>query len=353
MVEISSKSRFKQFNYFLLFLVGGVFTLSTSLVSCKAPNIPEQAANASNSTKTSTKTKVLQMGYMTAGDLLKIKGVLEKRLTPLGIKVEWSKFAAGPQLLEAMNVGSVDFGFVGETPPIFAQASGVPFVYVASSKPGTGEGTAVVVDKDSPIKTIADLKGKGLAFQRATAQQYFVIKVLEEAGLKLSDIKHINLTPLETRAAFERKSVDAAVIGDPHLALFQKTSSIRVIRDGKGITTQGGYWLGSRNFVKDNPEVVKIILEEVNTIGKWAEANPREVATLISPEAKIDVPTLELVSKRRFYTLRPLSEEVLSGQQKIADLFYEQKFITKKINVREATLSSEEYTAVTPSEVKP
>lgn len=136
MVEISSKPRFNQFNYFLLFLVGGVFTLSTSLVSCKAPNIPEQAANASNSTKTNTQTKVLKMGYMTAGDLLKIKGVLEKRLNPLGIKVEWSKFAAGAQLLEAMNVGSVDFGFVGETPPIFAQASGVPFVYVASAKPG-------------------------------------------------------------------------------------------------------------------------------------------------------------------------------------------------------------------------
>ncbi len=353
MVATSSKSRLQPFNYFLLLLVGGIFTLSTTLVSCKAPNTPEQAANASNKTNTNAKIKVLKMGYMTAGDLLKIKGVLEKRLNPLEIKVEWSKFAAGPQLLEAMNVGSVDFGFVGETPPIFAQASGVPFVYVASGKPGTGEGTAVVVDKNSSIKTIADLKGKGLAFQRATAQQYFVIKVLEEAGLKLSDIKHINLTPLETRAAFERKSVDAAVIGDPHLALFQKTGSIRVIRDGKGITTQGGYWLGSRNFVKDNPEVVKIILEEVNSVGKWAEANPREVATLIAPEAKIDIPTLELVSKRRFYTLRPLSQEVLSGQQKIADLFYEQKFITKKINVREATLSSEQYAAVTPSEIKP
>ncbi|MEH1901072.1 MAG: aliphatic sulfonate ABC transporter substrate-binding protein [Nostoc sp.] len=349
MVEISSKSNFKLLNYFLLFLVGGVFTLSPTLVSCKAPSTPEQAANASNSTK----TKVLHMGYMTAGDLLKIKGLLEKRLTPLGISVEWSKFAAGPQLLEAMNVGSVDFGLVGETPPIFAQASGVPFVYVASSKPGTGEETAVVVDKDSPIKTIADLKGKGLAFQRATAQQYFVLKVLEEAGLKLSDIKHINLTPVETRAAFERKSVDAAVIGDPHLALFQKTGSIRIIRNGKGISTQGAYWLGSRNFVKNNPDIVKIILEEVNNVGKWAEANPRQVAELISPEAKIDVPTLELVSKRRHYTLRPLSEQVLSGQQKIADLFYEQKFITKKIHVKEATLSSEQYAAFTPLEVKP
>lgn len=333
---------------FLMFLVAGVFSLSTSLAGCSSQTTEKTAVASSN-----IKTKVLKMGYQSAGDIVKIKGVLEKRLKPLGISVEWSKFAAGPQLLEAMNVGSVDFGFVGETPPIFAQASGVPFVYVASSKPGTGEGTAVVVDKDSSIKAVADLKGKGLAFQRATAQQYFVVKVLEEAGLKLSDVKHINLTPLETRAAFERKSVEAAVIGDPHLAVFQKTGRVRVLRDGKNITTQGGYWLGARNFVKDNPELVKAILEEINNIGKWAENKPREVAELISPEAKIDVPTLELVSKRRFYTLRPLSEEVLSGQQNIADLFYEQKFITKKINVKDATLSPEQYAAFTPTDVKP
>ncbi|MFN6463848.1 MAG: aliphatic sulfonate ABC transporter substrate-binding protein [Nostoc sp. DedVER02] len=333
---------------FLMFLVAGVFTLSTSLVGCSSQTTEKTAVASSN-----IKTKVLRMGYQSAGDIVKIKGVLEKRLKPLGISVEWSKFAAGPQLLEAMNVGSVDFGSVGETPPIFAQASGVPFVYVASTKPGTGEGTAVVVDKDSSIKTVADLKGKGLAFQRATAQQYFVVKVLKEAGLKLSDVKHINLTPLETRAAFERKSVEAAVVGDPHLAVFQKTARVRILRDGKNITTQGGYWLGSRTFVKDNPELVKAILEEINNIGKWAENNPKEVAELISPEAKIDVPTLELVSKRRRYTLRPLSEEVLSGQQTIADLFYEQKFITKKINVRDAILSAEQYAAFTPTDVKP
>ncbi len=333
---------------FLMFLAAGVFTLSTSLVGCSSQTT-EKTAVASNNIK----TKVLKMGYQTAGDIVKVKGVLEKRLKPLGISVEWSKFAAGPQLLEAMNVGSVDFGFVGETPPIFAQASSVPFVYVASSKPGTGEGTAVVVEKDSSIKTVADLKGKGLAFQRATAQQYFVVKVLEEAGLKLSDVKHINLTPLETRAAFERKSVEAAVIGDPHLAVFQKTGRVRILRNGKNITTQGGYWLGSRNFVQENPELVKAILEEINNIGKWAESNPREVAELISPEAKIDVLTLELVSKRRRYTLRRLSEEVLSGQQKIADLFYQQKFITKNINVKDATLSAEQYAAFTPIDVKP
>ncbi|MEH1998473.1 MAG: PhnD/SsuA/transferrin family substrate-binding protein [Nostoc sp.] len=155
---------------FLMLLMAGVFTVSTTLVSCKTPNTPEKAAIAASS---GIKTKVLRIGYMTAGDITRNRQVLEKRLNPLGINVQWAKFTAGPQLLEAMNVGSLDVGAVGETPPIFAQATGIPFVFIASTKPPTGEGTAIVVHKDSPIKTVADLKGKTLAFQRATASQYF------------------------------------------------------------------------------------------------------------------------------------------------------------------------------------
>ncbi|MEH1936509.1 MAG: aliphatic sulfonate ABC transporter substrate-binding protein [Nostoc sp.] len=335
---------------FLMLLMAGVFTLSTTLVSCKTPNTPEKAAVAASS---GIKTKVLRIGYMTAADITRNRQVLEKRLNPLGINVQWAKFTAGPQLLEAMNVGSLDVGAVGETPPIFAQATGIPFVFIASTKPTTGEGTAIVVHKDSPIKTVADLKGKTLAFQRATASQYFVVKALEEVGLKLSDVKYLNLISPETRAAFIRNSIDAGVISDPQLAEFQRTEGVRILRDGKGITTQGGYWLAARSFVKENPELVKIILEEVNNVGKWAEAHPRDVAEIIARDAKLDIPTLEKVVKRRRYTLRPISDEILSGQQKISDLFYEQKFITKKINVKDVALSPEEYTALTPPEIKP
>ncbi|MEH2378329.1 MAG: aliphatic sulfonate ABC transporter substrate-binding protein [Nostoc sp.] len=335
---------------FLMLLMAGVFTLSTTLISCKTPNTPDKAAVAASN---GIKTKVLRIGYFTTADITRNRQVLEKRLNPLGINVQWAKFTAGPQLLEAMNVGSLDVGAVGETPPIFAQATGIPFVFIASTKPPTGEGTAIVVHKDSPIKTVADLKGKTLAFQRATASQYFVVKALEEVGLKLSDVKYLNLISPETRAAFERNSIDAGVISDPQLAEFQRTVGVRILRDGKGITTQGGYWLAARSFVKENPELVKIILEEVNNVGKWAEANPREVAEIIARDAKLDIPTLEKVVKRRRYTLRPISDEILSGQQKISDLFYEQKFITKKINVKDVALSSEEYAALTPPEIKP
>ncbi|MDZ8223419.1 aliphatic sulfonate ABC transporter substrate-binding protein [Nostoc sp. ChiVER01] len=335
---------------FLILLMAGVFTLSTTLVSCKTPNTPEKTAVAASN---SIKTKVLRIGYFTAADITRSRQVLEKRLNPLGIKVEWAQFTAGPQLLEAVNVGSLDIGAVGETPPIFAQASGIPFVLLANTIPGTGEGSAIVVPEDSPIKTIADLKGKQIAFQRATASQYFVVKALQEGGLELKDVKHLNLIAPETRAALLRKSIDAAVLGDPHLAIFQKTEKVRILRNAKGLSTQGGYWIAARSFVKENPELVKIVLEEVYKLAKWSEANPREVAEIVGRDTKLDLPTLEKIVKRRRFGLRPITDKVIAGQQEISDLFYKQKFITKKINVKDVTLSPEEYAAIIPAEIKP
>lgn len=344
MIAISRRSHVK---HFLAFLVTGIF-VSTTLVGCKAPNTSEKTAVAA----TGIKAKVVRVGYFSASDITRSRGVLEKRLNPLGIRVEWSKFTAGPQLLEGVNVGSLDIGMVGETPPIFAQAAGIPFVFIASTRPGTGEGTAIVVPKDSPVKTTADLKGRNIAFQRGTASQYFVVKALQEVGLKLSDVKHLNLIATETRAALLNNSVDAAVVSDPQLAEFQRTLLIRVVRNAKGLSTQGGYWIAQRDFVKDNPKLIKTILEEVNNVGKWTDANPREVAEIIARDVKVDVDTLEKIVKRRNATLRPITNEILAGQQEISDLFYEQKIIDKPIKVKEKALSPEEYTAITPPEFK-
>ncbi|MHC5830780.1 MAG: PhnD/SsuA/transferrin family substrate-binding protein, partial [Nostoc sp.] len=104
------------------------------------------------------------------------QGVIEKRLAPQGIGVTWSQFVSGPPLLEALNVGSIDMGPTGETPPIFAQAAGTNLIYVVNTPPGNGEGSAIIVLKDSPIQTLAGLKGKKVAYSRGTAQTYFVVK---------------------------------------------------------------------------------------------------------------------------------------------------------------------------------
>src|ERR1700743_792872 len=134
--------------------------------------------------------KTVRIGYQKYGKLvlLKSKGSLEKKLKPLGYKVVWTEFPSGPPLLEALNVGSIDFGITGETPPIFAQAAGAPLVYLAYDPPAP-QGEAILVPKDSPIKSVAELRGKKVALNKGSNVHYLLVRALEDAGVKYNDIR--------------------------------------------------------------------------------------------------------------------------------------------------------------------
>jgi sulfonate transport system substrate-binding protein len=151
---------------------------------------------------------VVRIGYQKYGTLvlLKARGSLEKRLAPLHVEVKWTEFPAGPQLLEGLNVGSIDFGIAGEAPPIFAQAAGADLVYVGNEPPASA-GEAILVPRDSPIKTVAELKGKKVALNKGSNVHFLLVKMLERAGVNYKDIDTIFLTPADARAAFERGCV--------------------------------------------------------------------------------------------------------------------------------------------------
>ncbi|HCL4295845.1 TPA: ABC transporter substrate-binding protein, partial [Pseudomonas aeruginosa] len=115
----------------------------------------------------------LRIGYQKYGTLvlLKARGTLEKRLAEDGVKVQWTEFPGGPQLLEGLNVGSIDFGVTGETPPVFAQAAGADLLYVAYEPPApTSE--AILLPKDSPIRSVAELKGRKVALNKGSNVHY-------------------------------------------------------------------------------------------------------------------------------------------------------------------------------------
>jgi sulfonate transport system substrate-binding protein len=180
--------------------------------------------------------KTVRIGYQKYGTLvlLKGKGLLEEKLEKIGYTVTWTEFPAGPQLLEALNVGAVDFGTTGETPPIFAQAAGAPLIYIAHEPPAA-RGEAILVPKDSPIKTVADLKGKTVTLNKGSNVHYLLVKALEEAGLRYSDIKTSFLPPADARAAFEQGAVDAWVIWDPFQAAAEVAIEARELRNGEAL----------------------------------------------------------------------------------------------------------------------
>ncbi|MBV8156423.1 MAG: sulfonate ABC transporter substrate-binding protein [Dyella sp.] len=286
--------------------------------------------------------KILRIGYQKYGTLtlLKARGTLEKRLAPQGITVKWTEFPAGPQLLEGLNVGAIDFGTVGEAPPIFAQAAGAQLAYIGNEPPApTAE--AIVVPKNSAIKSVADLRGKRVALNKGSNVHYLLVRQLERAGVAYSEIQPVYLPPADARAAFERGAVDAWVIWDPFLAAAEKQLEARVLADGRGadgknVVSNHQFYLASRPYAQARPDVVTAILDELAQLGQWAEKHPKDAATVLVKETALDANVLDLAVSRFSYGAKPVTPEVLAEQQRIADVFHSLKLIPKPIRVADA-----------------
>ncbi|WP_431047142.1 sulfonate ABC transporter substrate-binding protein [Roseateles sp. L2-2] len=289
------------------------------------------------SAQTAAKPAEVRIGFQKYGTLtvLKAKGDLEKRLSAQGIAVKWTEFPAGPQLLEGLNVGSIDFGTVGEAPPIFAQAAGADLVYVANQPPApTAE--ALIVPKDSPIKTLADLKGKKVVLNKGSNVHYLLVKLLEKQGLKYTDINVVYLPPADARAAFERGAVDAWVIWDPFLAAAERQLGARVVADGKGVVANHQFYLAERGYAEKYPQVVQAIIEELAKLDRWSENNSAAVAALLAPQIGLDLATTEVAAARFAYGIQPITPAIAAEQQKIADAFHALKLIPKPIRIADA-----------------
>jgi sulfonate transport system substrate-binding protein len=278
--------------------------------------------------------KVVRIGYQKYGTLvlLKGKGLLEKKLETIGYTVTWTEFPAGPQLLEALNIGAVDFGTTGETPPIFAQAAGAPLVYIAHEPPAP-RGEAILVPKDSPIKTVADLKGKNVALNKGSNVHFLLVKALEEAGLQYTDIKTSFLPPADARAAFEQGAVDAWVIWDPFQAAAEVAIEARELRNGEGIVPNHQFYLGAKTFVDNHAQAVDIVIEAVAEIDEWAKTNTAAAAAELAPSVGIPEDVLAIALERQSYGVKAIDESVVKQQQSIADTFFDLGLIPKKISI--------------------
>ncbi|RQS74422.1 sulfonate ABC transporter substrate-binding protein [Burkholderia sp. Bp8963] len=279
----------------------------------------------------------LRIGFQKYGNfvVLKARGTLEKRLASQGVSVQWLEFPAGPQLLEGLNAGAIDVGTVGETPPIFAQAAGVDFVYIGNEPPAP-HGEAIVVLPDSPIRSVAQLRGKKVALNKGSNVHYLLVKALQHAGLAYTDIQPIYLTPADARAAFVQRNVDAWVIWDPYLAAAQRQLDARVIADGDGLVRNTQYYLAARKYATAQPQVLRALLDEVDAVDRWGRDHVPEVAALLSPAVGLDTTTLEIALKRTGYGVQPVTDATLAYQQNIADTFSTLKLIPGKVTVADA-----------------
>jgi sulfonate transport system substrate-binding protein len=278
--------------------------------------------------------KTVRIGFQKYGKLvlLKSKGTLEERLKTAGYKVVWTEFPSGPPLLEALNVGAIDFGNTGEAPPIFAQAAGAPIQYVAYEPPAP-KGEAILVPKDSKLTSVADLRGKKVALNKGSNVHYLLVKALEKAGVRYSEIEPVFLAPADARAAFERGAVDAWVIWDPFQAAAEAATGARTLADGTGIVSNYQFYFSSKKFLESDPRIVDLVLAQLSEVDDWAKGDIHAVAEQLAPAIRLPVPVVETALKRQAYGIKPITDSVIADQQQVADTFFTLGLLPKQIKI--------------------
>lgn len=277
-----------------------------------------------------------KIGFQKSSSLFvvaKQQQAFENALKPLGVtEVKWVEFQLGPPLLEALGAGAVDFGITGDTPPILAQAAGAQLVYTASSP---AVQNAILVPKDSPIQSVADLKGKRVAFGKGSSSHNFVVQALKKSGLGYEDINPAFLTPADAAAAFTTGSVDAWSVWDPYFAIAEAKHNARPLITTKDGLGSNSFYLANKAYADANPKIVNAVVAELGKVGDWAAAHRDELAQISADVTGIDLAAQKAAIDRYDIAVRPLSDEVIAQQQAIADTFHELKLIPKAVNVRD------------------
>jgi sulfonate transport system substrate-binding protein len=276
----------------------------------------------------------LRIGYQKSAVnlvVLKQQGVLEKRFAQA--KVQWIEFPAGPQLLEALSVGSLEFGLTGDTPPVFAQAAGKDLLYVGA-EPAKPLSSAILVPRESPVRQLADLKGKRIALQKGSSAHYLLVRAVEKAKLPWSDIQPVYLAPADARAAFERRSVDAWAIWDPFYAAAEIALHPRVLATGKDLSSNNSFYLASRAFATQHAQALIDLLDELARADRFVQADRPAAIKLVADFSGLDAGVVStFIARRPPSPVGFVTPAIAADQQRVADAFLHLGLIPKPVRV--------------------
>lgn len=311
----------------------GITALSLALSACqKSESSQTQAATQNKAESVDT----LSIGYQKSS--LNLLVARQQKLFEQEFphaKIEWKEFPAGPQMLEALAVGAVDFGAVGNTPPIFAQAAGKDLSYVGYELvPANSQ--ALLIPKSSGIQSIQALKGKRIAVQKGSSAHELLAKVLQKAGLSWQDIQPIWLPPADARAAFDKQSIDAWAIWEPYLSAAEQDAHAKVLIDGTAFPKTYSFYIGNPKFIAAHPQATAQFLHGLNQADQWVLKNQPQALTVYTQSTGLQTSIAQSVIDKRLKPspIQTLTPEVVQAQQQIADLFQQVQLIPKNIQVQ-------------------
>ncbi len=283
-----------------------------------------------------TRLPPFRIGYQRNGLLLaaKARGDVEAALKGR-VTVAWSEFPSGPPLLEAMSLGTIDFGGSGDTPPIFAQAAGAKIVYVAA-QPVSGEAAAIIVQPNSTLRSVADLRGHRFAYTRGSSAQNFVRAALAEGGLTLTDVEAVNLTPTQAAQAFAARAIDAWAIWDPYLARAEVEENARILVAGGGLARSNSFLLANAGVAATHGDVIVRTLDALATTASWAATHRAGLAVLIASATATDAAVAAKIAARQDLGIVPLTPAIAADQQRIADALRDEGQLPGSVQVASA-----------------
>lgn len=312
----------------------------------------QRSAQSSNTplAEQARRLKQLKIGYpegMTNLEVLRTQGLLETRLRPYGLIVTWTSFLSASSLIEALSNGTIDFCGGGGTASIFSQAADHVFMRVAKEKYTAPKGQAILVPEDSPIQTLADLKGKKIAFDKGSSAHYILVRSLAKVGLDFSDIEPVYLTQPEALPQFCRGEIDAWVIWVPYTATQARSAypgrsitDLESIFGDKTSVEVPTYYYAIPELVRDYPDLLKVILEEVNEAGTWAKKQELEAVQRLAKHHEIDPSIVEILQKHSGErAIIPIDDQSLDALQHQANIFRDLNLIPERVNVKDGTYS--------------
>lgn len=244
--------------------------------------------------------------YSPTSLVLKHFGWLEKALPES--KVSWVLSQGSNRSLEYLNSGGIDFASTAGLAAVLSRANGSPLktIYVASRP----EWTALAVRKDSPIHSLADLKGKKIAATKGTDPYLFTLRALSQAGLGKDDVELVHVQHPDGRVALEKGEVDAWAGLDPHLAASQIQAGSRLLYRNVDFNSYDVLSV-TEAYAKAQPETIKTVLRAYEQARAWARQNPEPLAELLAKESGLPVKVARLqLSRTDFSDAQPGAEHI-------------------------------------------
>jgi sulfonate transport system substrate-binding protein len=251
-------------------------------------------------------------------------------------QISWGEFPAAAPLLEALRAGALDIGVAGDAPTLNALAATPDITVVAANRSPKYGGLAIVVPAGSPIKTVADLRGRTVSpTTQGSIGHYLLLRALGEAGMTGSDVKITFLQPADAVAALRSGAIDAWSTWDPYTAVAQSEQGDRVLRDASGLAS-GLSFLDANNKSLANASTRAAMADFVrryNGALRWAQAHPDENNRVYTQLTQRSPSVAALVAQRSLRDPTPLSPPVVAELQQVADNYQRYGVLRGKVTV--------------------